>query len=87
VSEDAPGQRITDRLEALTAIRASQRDPHRLVDVLLTVDDPATAVDTLVAELGVSRLGATALLDMQFRRLIGRDRVLIESEIEDLQRA
>lgn len=85
MSDDLADRRIADRLETLRAIRESQRDAHRLVDILLNADDPASAVDTLVAELGISRLGATAILDMQVRRLSRRDRARIEDEIAELE--
>ena len=69
------------RLDALRAFEAVLRDPHALLDIVLNATDPDQAQARIAAEYGVSVAAATAVMDMQFRRLTDTGRRWLAEEL------
>lgn len=69
------------RVDALRAFEVVLRDPHALLDVVLTAGDFDEAQARIVARYGVSVAAAAAVMDMQFRRLTGTGRQRLAEEL------
>lgn len=75
------------RLDNLTALEAALREPQRFLALLISCRDSDEAEAALRSAFGVSQ-AATAMLDMQFRRVTGegRDRIGEEAAMLRAQR-
>lgn len=73
-------ERAAARLEALQTYEAVLREPHVLLDTVWDAHDSDDAEARIAARYGVSTAAASAVMDMQLRRLteVGRGRLADE---------
>ena len=73
-------------LSLFEAIATAMRDPHGVLDVVLGSADAEAARHALGERFGLSEVQATAVLEMQFRRVTASDRERIDEERQRLAR-
>ena len=66
------------------AIVAASADAHAVLDVLLEAADPDDARSTLRERYGFSEVQASAVLDVQLRRLTSSDRQKIRGHLVEV---
>ena len=85
----APQDRLRElrqREHVVSAIAVAHTDWRRMLEVLEAAATPSEAQDALGREYGFTQVQATAVLDAQFRRVIGAERERITAELEQLRR-
>jgi DNA gyrase subunit A len=79
-----------DREHILLGILKAQDDWEATLTSVAASEDDDMAIDAVASHLGLDRLQATAVLDMQFRRLSRQSRVRLADELasirEEIQR-
>lgn len=81
--ELSSGRRIelaTQRLHILEAILQAFEHPHRVLDLLLEAKDADEGRSALAAEFGWDTIQATAVMDVQLRRVTHADRNRIRQD-------
>jgi ribosomal protein S18 acetylase RimI-like enzyme len=76
--------RTVARREITDALLTALERRHEVLDLIVEAGDRPSAVDGIVALLGVSRLGAEAVIGMSFDQLTKDSRRKISAELEDL---
>ena len=76
--------RAAARREITDAFLTALERRHEVLDLIVQADDRSSAVDGIVALLGISRLGAEAVIGMSFDQLTKDSRKKIAAELEDL---
>jgi GNAT superfamily N-acetyltransferase len=75
--------RAATRREISYALLTALERRHAVLDVVVEADDRPTAVDAIVAMLGISRPSAEAVLRMSFDQLTKNSRREIAAELDD----
>jgi len=76
--------RAAARREITDALLAALDRRHEVLDVIVEADDLPTAVESVSALLGTSRLGGEAVMGMSFDQLTKDSRRKIAAELDDL---
>jgi len=76
--------RTAARREITDALLTALERRHEVLDLIVEADDRPSAVDGIVALLGISRLGAEAVIGMSFDQLTKDSRKKIAAELDDL---
>ena len=76
---------LRDRERVLSAIVAAQESMDLVVQVASEAEDPDDARQALQDALGVDEVQATAVLDMQIRRLSARERQRLIEELSSIR--
>src|SRR5271168_3025169 len=76
--------RAAARRDITDAFLTALERRHEVLDLIVEADDRSSAVDGIVALLGISRLGAEAVIGMSFDQLTKDSRKKIAAELEDL---
>ena len=71
-------------LQICEAIVVAMSDAHGTLDAMLNSSDGDRACRTLQERFDFTELQATAVMDMQFRRVTATDRATIEERRQDL---
>jgi DNA gyrase subunit A len=81
--DDEERRRALERLEILDALAAAIERRVEVFDVIVSSPSADQARSGIVDLLGVSKVGATAVLDLQWRRLaeLERSRIVRERDI------
>ena len=80
----ADHDRAAARREITDALIAALDRRHEVLDAIVDADDRAAAVEAVAALLGVSPLGAEAVVRMPLYRLTKESRRQIAAELDDL---
>jgi DNA gyrase/topoisomerase IV subunit A len=72
------------QLQIYEAIAVATNDAHGALDAVLGASDPDAARRALQHRYGFTELQATAVMDMQFRRVTAIDREKIEQRHQEL---
>jgi GNAT superfamily N-acetyltransferase len=76
--------RAAARRDITDAFLTALERRHEVLDLIVEAGDRPSAVDGIVALLGISRLGAEAVIGMSFDQLTKDSRKKIAAELEDL---
>src|ERR1700735_2610831 len=76
--------RAAARRDITDAFLTALERRHEVLDLIVEADDRASAVDGIVALLGISPVGAEAVIGMSFDQLTKDSRKKIAAELEDL---
>lgn len=76
--------RAAARRDITDAFLTALERRHEVLDLIVEADDRSSAVGGIVALLGISRLGAEAVIGMSFDQLTKDSRKKIAAELEDL---
>ena len=76
--------RAAARRDITDAFLTALERRHEVLDLIVEADDRPSAVDGIVELLGISRLGAEAVIGMSFDQLTKDSRKKIAAELEDL---
>src|ERR1700733_7584256 len=76
--------RAAARRDITDAFLTALERRHEVLDLIVEAGDRPSAVDGIVALLGISRLGAEAVIGMSFDQLTKNSRKKIAAELEDL---
>ena len=86
--QDTPERRLAlvrEQLHIFEALVVAVSDPARVLRLVGEADDASSARQALRSELHLDELQATAVLDLQVRRLSRHDRARIHQERERLR--
>ncbi len=84
LSADVELRNTQYQLQIYEAIAVAMNDAHGALDAVLGASDPDAASGALQHRYGFTELQATAVMDMQFRRVTAIDREKIERRHQEL---
>ena len=84
LSADVELRDTQGQLQIYEAIAVATRDAHGALDAVLRASDADTARRALQDRYGFTELQATAVMDVQFRRVTAIDRERIEQRHQEL---
>lgn len=70
-------ERASERLAIYEALDRALADPHALLDLLISAENPEVAAAALQQRFGLDEMQAAAVLDLQFRRVTVQARARI----------
>jgi ribosomal protein S18 acetylase RimI-like enzyme len=74
------------RREIADALLKALERRHEVLDLMVESDDKAAAIEAIVSSLGMSHVGAEAVMGMSFDQLTRDSRREIQAELEDLNK-
>jgi ribosomal protein S18 acetylase RimI-like enzyme len=74
------------RREIADALLKALERRHEVLDLMVESDDKAAAIEAIVSSLGISHVGAEAVMGMSFDQLTRDSRREIQAELEDLNK-
>jgi DNA gyrase/topoisomerase IV subunit A len=83
MSNPVPRDPAADQLNILAAVALYQSNPHEILDIVLAAETNDEAVAALMEAYGVDKPGAIAILDVQLRRMTGKERARIAAYIAE----
>ncbi|MEV6242777.1 hypothetical protein [Lentzea sp. NPDC051838] len=75
---------VEQQIEILRALCQAADSYAEIAGIIATSADEATALAALQERLGTVEIGARAVLEMQFRRLLPDQRERLRSQLEEL---
>lgn len=77
-------QNMLYQLQVYEALVVAANDAHAALDAMLGASDPESGRRALEERFGFTDVQATAVLDLQFRRMTGVDRQKIEQRRDEI---
>lgn len=85
--ESSPEEDLQDVLRQVhiyEAIATATSEPHAVLDIMLTASNPDAANRSLMDRFAFTEVQASAVMEMQFRRLTATDREKLEQRHHEL---